>query len=398
MVQRYNVSYSYLDIIRAVTRMSDGERIIAALGTLFRAKHVFLVHSARFALDILLRAHGRLGEVIMPGYTDLVVADSIVAAGDVPVFADVGERSVNMTAETVDRSITERTIAVLITHQFGLPCEVHQLLSVCRDHHLLAIEDVAASPVATVNGTAVGSFGDASILSFHMSKVVPAGMGGALLTNNDDLASAVRRILHQHPGPVYGNSWAGFCRALAWKLATNETAYPAVRFARALLEGEAIPQRLSPGTFLAPVQRCQCARYTAALFQLQFERFDEIAERRRQLGRIYERELACVQTIGLPQIPDGVLPVWTQYPIFVRDKQDCYRSLLKRSIDVSWTFRYSVADTYNAGNCPNSTLAAASVIGLPTYPGLSDATAHMVCAAVRDYALEPASCANGVIA
>lgn len=383
MIPRYRPTYGYHDLFSSLFSFDARHNLIAELRRLYGVKHAFLFDSGRSALAAVLRACGRGGEVILPGYTCMRVPQAVVSAGCIPVFADIAERSVNMDAASVERSISPRTTAVIITHQFGLPADVHETVDLCRRHNLLAVEDAAPSVGASVDGALVGTFADAAVISFGLTKVLSAGSGGALLTRDADVAAKTA-------GPAAAAQRAGessafaFCRALAWKVATSDFVYPALRLARTLVCDEAVFQTLPAPAELPKTM--MCADCVAALLRRQLADLDRNIERRGHRAAIYERELDDVYGIELSRVPRGSRPAWIQYPVFASNKAGLIRELLRKSIDLSWTFRYSTADSYGVTSCPNARRAAQTVVGLPTYPRLSEIEAYRICAAIRSFA------------
>jgi dTDP-4-amino-4,6-dideoxygalactose transaminase len=384
VICRYGTTYGYAQLLRALSESNVEERLTMELKRRFDTKHVFLLNSCRAALCVLLRAYGRTGEIILPGYTCRVVPESVTAAGYVPVFSDIEAHSVNLSVDAVARAVSPRTAGVILTHLFGVPCEVRELLALCRRRGLLAIEDVAPAFGATVDGIPVGSFGDAAVLSFNMTKVINAGMGGALITRDDDLARRIAQVIGQDSRALFGNpSWA-LARALAWRVGTSKALYSLLQRARTILRPDEAYQSLTPHAFVNPKHGWACSRYVAALFALQLPNLEQNIARRRHLADLYAHELGRLDGIGVVEPPAGALPAWIQYPVFVASKRDFARRLLRRSIDVSWTFRYSAAASYGGTDCPNSELAAKTIVGLPTYPAVTDAEAASICSAIRE--------------
>src|SRR5262249_50740081 len=114
------------------------------------------------------------GEVIFPALTFWVMPEMARVAGLTPVFADVDPASFNMTAAGLARAITPRTVAVVPTHLWGLPCDMDEITAIARAHGLAVIEDCAHALGAEYHGRPVGTFGDAAIFSFQMLKPLNA--------------------------------------------------------------------------------------------------------------------------------------------------------------------------------------------------------------------------------
>jgi dTDP-4-amino-4,6-dideoxygalactose transaminase len=142
------------------------------------------------AIDLALIALG-IGagdEVIVTPRTFLASASCIVNCGAVPVFADVDLDSQNITPETIERVITEKTKAVICVHLAGWPCEMDGIMSLAKEHNLYVIEDCAQCHGAKYSGKPVGSFGDAAAWSFCQDKIMTTGgEGGMLTTNNKEI-------------------------------------------------------------------------------------------------------------------------------------------------------------------------------------------------------------------
>ena len=124
-------------------------------------------------------------EVIMPSFTFVSCANAVVLRGGVPVFVDVREDTLNLDERLLERAVTPRTRAIVPTHYAGIGCEMSAILEVARAHGLLVFEDAAQGILASYKGRPLGSIGDAGALSFHETKNVMCGEGGALLVNDE---------------------------------------------------------------------------------------------------------------------------------------------------------------------------------------------------------------------
>ncbi|MGH7766457.1 MAG: DegT/DnrJ/EryC1/StrS family aminotransferase [Candidatus Binatia bacterium] len=150
--------------------------IIKELGV----EDAILCGSGSLALEIVLQTCGVEpgDEVIIPTFCCTAVVPPILAAGAIPVLADVGEE-LNITAETVEAALTEKTGAIIVPHLFGNPADIGAIVTLARRKNIRVIEDAAQALGATVDGRAAGGFGDAGILSFGNEKVC-SGIGGGV--------------------------------------------------------------------------------------------------------------------------------------------------------------------------------------------------------------------------
>lgn len=138
--------------------------------------------AAYFALGI-----GPGDEVIVSDYTFFSTATPLVMLGAVPVLCDAGDRTGNVTAEGIEALITVRTKAIVVTHLWGHPCDMPPIVNVARRHGIPLVEDASHAHGSTYRGRPVGSFGDVAVFSCGGLKMVTGGMGGVLLTDNEDL-------------------------------------------------------------------------------------------------------------------------------------------------------------------------------------------------------------------
>ncbi len=157
------------------------------------------MHGAKFGIGVVngsisirlaLTAAGVQAEdeVIVPSYTFLASATSVVEANAIPVFADIDLETLNLCPKAFEAAITPRTRAVVVVHFAGLPADMDAILAIARKHKLVVIEDAAHAHGAIYKGTPVGAIGDAGSFSFQSSKNLTSGEGGFITTNNPALA------------------------------------------------------------------------------------------------------------------------------------------------------------------------------------------------------------------
>lgn len=160
------------------------------------ASKVLITHSCTAALEMAaLLADLQPGdEVIMPSYTFVSTANAVALRGAVPVFVDIREDTLNIDERLIEAAITGRTRAIMPVHYAGVGCEMDTILAIAARHNLLVIEDAAQGVMSTYKGRALGSIGHFGAYSFHETKNVISGEGGALLvrdTGNAELAEII---------------------------------------------------------------------------------------------------------------------------------------------------------------------------------------------------------------
>ncbi len=144
------------------------------------------------ALEIAIRAMGLSGEVIVPSWTFIATAHALAWQGITPVFADIDPRTHNLDPDAVRKKITPRTTGIIGVHLWGRPAPVDSLQEIADEFGLKLMFDAAHAFGSTLNGVNVGNFGSCEVFSFHATKSFNTMEGGAVVTNNDELAETVR--------------------------------------------------------------------------------------------------------------------------------------------------------------------------------------------------------------
>ena len=218
------------------------------------ASKALLTHSCTAALEIAaILANIQPGdEVIMPSYTFVSTANAFVLRGAVPVFVDIRPDTLNIDENLIESAINDKTKAIVPVHYAGVGCEMDTIMAIARKYDLLVIEDAAQGVMSTYKGRALGSIGHLGCLSFHETKNIIAGEGGALLVNDASLVERAEIIREK------GTNRARFFRGQVDK-------YTWVDIGSSYLPGEVI----------------------AAFLYAQMEEADEITRRRLALWNTY---------------------------------------------------------------------------------------------------------------
>lgn len=189
-----------IDAVAAGQLAGDGKytfKCHAVLNEKVGCKSSLLTHSCTAALEMCaLLAEIKPGdEIIMPSYTFVSTANAFCLRGGVPVFIDIRTDTLNLDEKLIEAAITSKTRAIVAVHYAGVACEMNFLKKLCKERNLLLFEDAAQALGSEYEGKRLGSFGDLSTLSFHETKNVISGEGGALLINNEtfkDRAEIIR--------------------------------------------------------------------------------------------------------------------------------------------------------------------------------------------------------------
>jgi dTDP-4-amino-4,6-dideoxygalactose transaminase len=151
-----------------------------------KCKEALMVNSCTAALDMcaLLLDIKPGDEIIMPSYTFVSTANAFASRGAKPVFIDINRETLNIDENMIENAITKRTKAIVVVHYAGVACEMDKIIKITKKNKLVLIEDAAQAILSKYKGKYLGSFGDFATFSFHETKNIHCGQGGALLINN----------------------------------------------------------------------------------------------------------------------------------------------------------------------------------------------------------------------
>ena len=159
-----------------------------------RVKHCVAVNSGTTALEIAIQTLGMTGEVILPSFTFISTAHALQRQGITPVFCDIDPETHNLDPKKVEVLITERTSGIIGVHLWGRPCAPEALTQIAKKHGLALLFDAAHAFGCSHKNKMLGTFGNAETLSFHATKFINSAEGGAIVTQNDEIADKARQI------------------------------------------------------------------------------------------------------------------------------------------------------------------------------------------------------------
>lgn len=200
-----NVTKTYLPPLKDYTKYLKGiwknhlvtnngplvDELEERLKNFLGVKHLFLVNNGTFGLQTAIKVLKLKGEIITTPFTYIATASSILWEGCTPVFVDIDEKSLCIDPKKIEAAITKDTVAILPVHVFGNACDVKHIEKLAEKAKLKVIYDAAHAFAVTLNNQSILKFGDISVLSFHATKIFHTIEGGAIITNNDDLAQKI---------------------------------------------------------------------------------------------------------------------------------------------------------------------------------------------------------------
>lgn len=203
---RFNLPYLTGNEIKRISEIYDAGHLSGdghftkLCSTWFETKlpchRALLTHSCTAALEMaaILIDIQPGDEVIMPSYTFVSSANAFVLRGGIPVFIDVREDTLNIDETLIENAITPKTKAILPVHYAGVACDMDAILDIAKKHGLFVIEDAAQGIMSKYKDQALGTIGDLGCFSFHETKNITSGEGGALIVNNPDLVKRAEII------------------------------------------------------------------------------------------------------------------------------------------------------------------------------------------------------------
>lgn len=336
-------------------------------------------------------------EVVVQGFTCMAVIVPIVACGAVPVYADLASQSYNTDAATIEHLISPRTKVVIVQHTFGIPGPIQALVPVARKRGITLVEDCALALGAKLDGQFLGSFGNAAIFSFELSKTLSVGWGGLVQVNRSGIAESLRtsRDSAGRLGRVPAARrllQGGLSRALY-----HPTTPSAVRHGLALLFKIGLFQ---PSTTADEHHGVLPRGYLAApaeeqwdVLQQQLRRLTDVVEHSR---RVAERYLEALRGHGRTthRWPGGgEPPTLIRFPLQVKEPARASDFFARRGIELGRWFSHPVSPDradwaiarYSDAQCPVAEEVSRHIVNLPLHRRLSSSDIEHICATLHAY-------------
>lgn len=348
-----------------VTQGPLTERFEKLVGDACGARHTLATTSCTAALHLAAMALelGPGDEVIVPAFTWVTSAYSAEYVGAKVVFADIDPATFNIDPEALAAAITPRTRAIVAVHLFGLAAPMKEIMALARKHDIAVIEDAACAIGTTYDGAPVGTIGDIGCFSFHPRKVVTTGEGGAVTTQDDELATAVRSLrnhgatgLAPPTGEPHGPWSMSTFKRVGYNLRLSD-----IQAAVGIAQMAKLPHLLAD-------RRKRADRYQSALKGLNDIRLPSTAP-----GHTYQSFVITV-TAGGRSRRNQIMSYLAESGINTRPgthavhRLDYYRNRNAGSVDLF----------------PHATAAENETITLPILPGMSDETQDRVIDRLRE--------------
>lgn len=346
-------------------KVAEFERMVADY---CQTSEAVAVSSCTTALHLALAVLG-VGpgdEVICPSLSFIATANAICHTGATPVFADVNPRTFNLDPEAVEERITERTKAILVVHQLGLPADMDAFLRLGEKYGVKIVEDAACAIGSRYKGRPIGGHSEMACFSFHPRKVITTGEGGVITTNNNEYAKRLR-LLRQH-----GMSVSDMTRHQARQIIFEE--------------------------YLCVGYNYRMSDVHAAIGVEQMKKLGSIVSRRRELAQYYTQQLSDIPGILTPYVPDYAEPNFQSYAILLTEECSVSRnSLVEILLENGIVTRRGVmaahrepayqmsASRHGAQSfaLPNTEWVADRSVLLPLFPGMTQVQVDRVIQSIK---------------
>ncbi len=322
-------------------------------------REVIAVNTGTSALHIALDAIGvsEGDEVIMPSFTFVATAQAVTSCGGTPVFCEIDDKTMLMDLEDVKAKITDKTKAIIPVHYSGAPCDMDNLIALCKEKGIRLIEDAAHAIGSEYNGKKIGSFGDITCFSFDSIKVMTCGEGGAVVTDDKDVAETIRkkRLLGIDRKSMHVKDW----KKRSWIYDVPLSGY-----------------------------RYHMSNINAAIGLAQIKKLDKFIEKRRHICELYNEYLGELDEIKTPVYDASTIAPF-MYVIRVKDgKRDALKSFLMEN-EIESGISYIPCHRFNLyqrdDSLPVTENIFTEILSLPIHFELSDEDVAEVCRCIKTF-------------
>jgi perosamine synthetase len=403
----YTTAASYAGLVAgSADDEAEVARLESALAARLSVAHVVAVPQARVGIYLTIKHLVRPGQkVILSPYTIADVVNMVVCAGAVPVFADIaGDGSCNIDPAAVAELLdTEGNVgAVMVTHFYGLACYIEPMRQACAQAGVPLIEDAAQAFGAQMAAGQAGTVGHAGIFSFGLLKNVTGFLGGAVATNDADLAQAMRTELATFPVTPKDILLKKAAKGAAFDLATfplvfYSAVYWLFRYAylhnmdffsnKLDTDANPVAYRTFPQRYAYRMSGAQ-----AAIIRAQLDRYEAQSKERIGKAALYYEGLKDLPQLTLPPLRQDGSHIYCYFTVLARDRDALARSMTQQYRDVQISHHRNCASlpcfAEYARPCPNAEIASREALYLPTYPSYRNDQVEANIAAIRRHARE----------
>ncbi len=358
---------------------------------LTRSSHkAFFFFKGRVALYAVLKSMDiQCGdEIIIPGFTCVVVPNAIKYLGAKPVYVDINPDTYNIDVTKLEELLTSHSSAlthpkaIIAQHTFGIPAEMDRIVEIARKYNLYVIEDSCHAIGSKYKGREVGSFGDASFFSSQWSKPITTGLGGWAVINNVTLLEKVKAVYSEFVDPTQRERILLRLQYLAYKKLFTPSLFWFAQNAYRRLSSVGITVGSSSNEELQSMMPADYKKTMAIwqrkLLERNLAEIQRINDHRREVASLYETLLGEKGIKAAVNLTEGSEPIFLRYPVMVRHKKAMLEKARKMRIEIGDWFLSPVHPnlagwekvSYARGACPIAEMICDHIINLPTHQGI----------------------------
>jgi len=326
-------------------------------------KYALTFNSGTSALHTALISNG-IGEgdeVIVPSFTFISTANTVLLTGAKPIFAEVETKSYGLDSESVAQKLTEKTKAIIPVHVAGAPCkEISELCELAKKKNILIIEDAAEALGSRLKGQMIGTFGDSAMYSFCQNKVITTGEGGAIVTDSEPIYEKMR-LIRSHGRQEKNQNYFNTTQPLKYIQIGYNYRMPTI---------------------------------SAALGIAQLNKIEFLIEKRQEIAKRLTGNLRNIKELKTPEILNEVKHIFQMYTIELNPKkrEALQQHLLKKGIMTKIYFPpihlepfYRQIYKFKEGLLPKTEELSKKVLTLPMHPKLSSEDIDYITESIREF-------------
>lgn len=340
-------------------------------------------------------------EVILPGFTCVVVPNAIMYLGAKPVYVDIDPKTFNIDAAKLEELLTSHSSqltqpkAVIVQHTFGIPAEMDKIIEIARRYNLYVIEDSCHAIGSKYKGKEVGTFGDAAFFSSQWSKPATTGLGGWAVVNNLELKEKLEKIYPQFIYPSFKEDlllrlqYLTYCKlfkpSLFWFAQNTYRRLSSYGITIGSSSSEELECEMPEG------YEKKMSRWQRGLLEQKLVEIKKIINHRIWVTSLYGKLLKekGLKTINLSEEYE---PVFLRYPLLIRDKIKALKEARKRRLEIGDWFLSSVHPNlsgwekagYQKSMCPIAEKTCEHIINLPTHQKIGEEEVERIVEFIAD--------------
>jgi len=361
--------------------------------------HAVTFESGRGCLFAILKAMniGEGDEVIVQGYTCVVVSNSVLWTGAKPVYVDINEDDLNLNLEDLKSKITDKTKAIITQSSFGQPNDLPEIMEIANEHGIKLIEDCAHSLGSEFDGRKLGTFGDAAFFSFGRDKIISSVHGGIAVTNDAELATKLKdfkaKLKFQSSFRIFQHLMHPIIFSLVIPL------YNVLNIGKIILVSaqklRLISKVIQPDEKKGKQPKDLPSKFPNALAKLALNQLEHLTffnAHRIKLSNLYSERLANLP-VKLPPKIEGKKNVYLRYNIMVDDAKALRKFAKEQNILLGDWYDTVIAPKYidasefeyKENMCPIAEKIAKEIVNLPTHHKVTEKDAERVCEVIQNF-------------